>query len=559
MFNFRPYFPWLRFHTGPAEDDPPGFHFNPEATPGAQPHTFSLATPADMSDANSRIATDEDFGGAVGPRVGVGDPLDPFNGQGAASTSPDGGLHTPNFPSPPFPSMAEPSSFGLGLHDFGGQVQRDTSVPGFRVQPPDDPPGLRAWPPGFRMATGDVDPNALPEERGLRSFGYTPGGFAVGEAMPRGNSQVYSVTPPLYDPVYFPEPPPDRIKQALDEIARIYGLRRFRPTSLVNRPTTSIGSKLANGETGDDKSSTATDVFDPRYILPVQGGGGGARPPLPIRTPPIQSPQGQPSPATRGIGDNKGPPLGPPPSSSTSSPPAASSPAQGAPPLRAPTRVEPQPSPAGPAAAAEQRSKTSPQPHPNPRVEAVWDRIAKVLNEDAPDPKHDKSSGRATGVGVFVDRRLPKPAAGWKYNPPPGHLRSGYIGELKLANRIVTALKDEVVVHYGMPAGMRGPDVISVAPDGTISVWDSKWRTGPRLISRGGHQSDSSLDHVWKKVRAEIELAAESGRLPPDIGAKALENAANGNFLVITVGTGNAHGGVVRSVQGGKYAASGSN
>lgn len=181
-----------------------------------------------------------------------------------------------------------------------------------------------------------------------------------------------------------------------------------------------------------------------------------------------------------------------------------------------------------------------------------------MLDEKAPDPKYDKSNGRETGVRVFVDRRLPEPAAGWKYKPPPGHLRRGYIGELKLANRIVAALKDEVVVHYGMPAGMRGPDVISVAPDGTISVWDSKWRTAPNLIGRGGHRSDASLKNVWDKVKVEIPLAVKSGRLSAEAGARAQENAEKGNFFVITVGTGNAHGGVVRSVEGGKYSDSGS-
>jgi hypothetical protein len=186
-------------------------------------------------------------------------------------------------------------------------------------------------------------------------------------------------------------------------------------------------------------------------------------------------------------------------------------------------------------------------------LEEAWPRIAKVLNEDAPDPTYDKSNGQETGVGTFVDRRLPAPAAGWKYNPPPGHLRSGYVGELKLANRIVTALEDEVVVHYGMPAGRRGPDVISVDPDGRISVWDSKWRTGPRLISSGAHQSELSLKQAWTDVRTQIELAVEAGRLSPEAGARALENATKGNFSIITVGTGNAHGGVVRPVQAGKY------
>jgi hypothetical protein len=186
-------------------------------------------------------------------------------------------------------------------------------------------------------------------------------------------------------------------------------------------------------------------------------------------------------------------------------------------------------------------------------LEEAWPRIAKVLNEEAPDPLYDKSNGQDTGVGIFVDRRLPPSAAGWKYNPPPGHLRSGYVGELKLANRIVSALKDEIVVHYGMPAGLRGPDVISVSPDGTISVWDSKWRTDPSSISRGGHQTEESLQRAWDAVQREVKLAVKSGRLPPDVAAKALGNATKGDFLVITVGTGNAHGGVVRYVRDGKY------
>ena len=45
----------------------------------------------------------------------------------------------------------------------------------------------------------------------------------------------------------------------------------------------------------------------------------------------------------------------------------------------------------------------------------------------------------------------------------------------------------------------------------------------------------------------------KSGRLSPETGQKARENAIKGNFLVITVGTGSAHGGVVKVVQNGKY------
>jgi hypothetical protein len=67
---------------------------------------------------------------------------------------------------------------------------------------------------------------------------------------------------------------------------------------------------------------------------------------------------------------------------------------------------------------------------------------------------------------------------------------------------------------------------------------------------------DESLVRASYVVRKEIQLAVASGRLPPEVGAKALENATKGDFLVITVGTGNAHGGVVRSVQNGKYVGS---
>lgn len=90
-------------------------------------------------------------------------------------------------------------------------------------------------------------------------------------------------------------------------------------------------------------------------------------------------------------------------------------------------------------------------------------------------------------------------------------------------------------MHYEMPVGRRGPDVISVAPDGTTPVGDSKWRM--RLNSTGGHQSQLSL-----------ELVQNQGRLSSGVGAKTSENAAEGNFFIIAVGTGNAHGGVMRSV-----------
>lgn len=229
MFNFRSYNPWLRFLAEPAENDLLGVRFNPEVPPSVQPHTFSLATPAYIFDDANWTPTDGDFGGAVGPSVEGGNPLDPFNGQGAAFTGPDVGLHTPNLASPP--SAMDPSSFGWRPQDFGRQVRSDTFVPGFRAEPPDDPPG-------FRTSKSSLHSNALQDESGFWSFGYIPDADAdavlppsslARDAVPRTDSQVYPVILPRYDAL-FTEPPPDRIKQALDEIARIYGLDRKQAT-----------------------------------------------------------------------------------------------------------------------------------------------------------------------------------------------------------------------------------------------------------------------------------------------------------------------------------------
>lgn len=239
MFNFRPYIPWLSFYPEPTEGDLPGFHFNPETLPGVQAHTFSLATPADTSGAHSQVPANGDVGGAVGLRVGGGDPFDPFKEEGVASTGPNGGLNTPNLTSPLFPWTAEPPS-SLSPQVFGRRLQSDTFVPGFLVKLPDDLPGFHVRPPddppGFRMAKSALRSNALAEEGGLQSFGYAPvtgtvppPGFPTGEATLQSDSHVYSAIPPLYDP-FLSEPPTNRIKQALDEIARIYGLDRNQAT-----------------------------------------------------------------------------------------------------------------------------------------------------------------------------------------------------------------------------------------------------------------------------------------------------------------------------------------
>lgn len=112
------------------------------------------------------------------------------------------------------------------------------------------------------------------------------------------------------------------------------------------------------------------------------------------------------------------------------------------------------------------------------------------------------------------------------------------------------------ILHYGMRAGLHGPDVISAnTKDGGITVWDSKARGWPKSIgtSTGAHQGSDSLRLAWDRVKDEVRLAVESGRIPPEAAQKALENAEKGNFLINTIGTDKAHGGVVMRVQNGTF------
>jgi hypothetical protein len=58
--------------------------------------------------------------------------------------------------------------------------------------------------------------------------------------------------------------------------------------------------------------------------------------------------------------------------------------------------------------------------------------------------------------------------------------------------------------------------------------------------------SFATLQHLAK---TSIIDAIYAGRLAPEVGMKALKNAEAGNFIIATVGTGNAHEGLLEFVQ----------
>ena len=347
----------------------------------------------------------------------------------------------------------------------------------------------------------------------------------------------YTGNYPIYDPLYFPEPPPDRVQQALDEIARLYGLNRFQPTGFSNRPTSSIRTNPAADEARDDYPPV--NGFDPRYILPANAG----RPPPQPRSPGPQQPQKQepqkPQPNQHPQPTEKYP------GNKHNNPPEPISPSKSGYPRptphpQTPRQIVGQPiDVTGSAIVAELVAR---KPDLDKHIERIRS-VARVRDEDTANNQSVPPGGVLTKVGVQMHPDVPPPAV--DELSVHEHLNNGARGEHQLVNRIVMTVPGERVLYYGNAAGQQGADIISVSPDGVISVWDSKWRSGARPMSEGGraHQRDKALQRLCNQVAEEITNAAKSGRLPLHVAAKAMENATAKNFFINTIGTGSAHRG----------------
>ena len=259
MVNVRP--PWLYLRPRQPDDSPLGFHVARETLQGAQPDTSTFAIQPYPQDTNGLLGVSSDFAGALRPPDGSRKPLDFLTGQNIGSSSPNHGLPLPSLTSLLFPRMGEPQSATPGLQDF---EPPPAFVPGFHVEPAADDR------PGFRVDAGDIGQNSLPDDVHNWAFGYNPDvgnlpdvGTSTPEAQPSDEESFYSVPPAAYDPVYFPEPPRDRIKEALDQIARIY--RGVLP-DLFGRPTSRTGHVLADDTDASPTPFIGNDTLDQRLI-----------------------------------------------------------------------------------------------------------------------------------------------------------------------------------------------------------------------------------------------------------------------------------------------------
>jgi hypothetical protein len=434
-------------------------------------------------------------------RVGL-DPLNRFNGQGAG-TSPTGlradevspAMRDAFDPQYIVPQQAE-------LHTKAGPAE---SSRGLGIEPLlDNPPD-----PGV-TADGFTTDDYLDD---------TSGDPAVAIRRP-GEDGVYSTA---YSDFESP-PGGTRIDRGVDSNAFKY----------IGTQGLGLGPTPVGGAQGDPAAvATVSGTFDPRYI--VQTG-----------TPPNRPP---------GPGHNGGPPLGAKPPTQIPTQPSRSGPIQGAP--AAQQTPDNSAAVGGAAEAAAQTGPDEPQdqsapsePETDDKLEA-WQALVAARGTQLPGGQYLGPGGVNTAIGVRLHPRLPEPAAGRGYLPAWRHLRNGYRGELELANRIVSALPNEIVLHYGMPAGRSGPDVISLSPGGVVSVWDSKWRSGQRSIgpNEQAHQSNTSFESLKWEIRRQIIEAVTSGRLSPDVAVMARRNIDAGNFDIYTIGTGNAHSGVKESVR----------
>jgi filamentous hemagglutinin len=150
--------------------------------------------------------------------------------------------------------------------------------------------------------------------------------------------------------------------------------------------------------------------------------------------------------------------------------------------------------------------------------------------------------------GVELNPKLPDPAAGLDYTPKTLNSsnpniaysqRNGYRGELELANRVAD-LPNEVVVKYGDIVGSHGSDVISVnAVTGDVTLWDAKWRSGPRNIKDSTTFAPDSRPRA-QAIQEATYVITQNQSLSPGVKDAALRNLQFGNITTRTAGSGAA-------------------
>ena len=154
-------------------------------------------------------------------------------------------------------------------------------------------------------------------------------------------------------------------------------------------------------------------------------------------------------------------------------------------------------------------------------------------------------------AGVALDPRLPDPVAGLDYSPTrlSGGTEAnqlsqinGYRAELEFANR-VAAIPGETVVRFGSNVNTPGADIISVRADGTVSLFDAKFRSNPSNVQPTTTFAQGS--NTLRRALVEARDAIEASNLPEAVKVRARANLDAGNFNAHTPGAGAARNSVI--------------
>jgi hypothetical protein len=147
--------------------------------------------------------------------------------------------------------------------------------------------------------------------------------------------------------------------------------------------------------------------------------------------------------------------------------------------------------------------------------------------------------------GVTLNPRLPEPVAGVDYEAPvlnnanqniANSQLNGYRSELQLANSVAD-LSGETVVEYGAGSGSNGADIVSVNSNGTVTLWDAKFRSSVTNFgeSKTFAPGSSALNGAVQDAQNAILNATN---ITDAVRQAALDNLMNGNFKAITAAQG---------------------
>lgn len=121
---------------------------------------------------------------------------------------------------------------------------------------------------------------------------------------------------------------------------------------------------------------------------------------------------------------------------------------------------------------------------------------------------------------------------GYSPDEEEARLRKGYSDELEMARQIVRVRPREIILSYGNPPGIQGPDILSIGEDGLLARWDVKWRTidrvaGPSVAAEAPLEQAAVELAVWKAI--------DAGRIDLNTGLTALRLYEAGTYNIFTV------------------------